>query len=143
MTARGRFLGPFRLSAARVAAPAAVRTFLGSPEDSCYSLRAFRARCRHMNIAFTAKGRALFEDECRRQGAPDLGIQVGFLYGCGGAGFRVVFTPSPQGSHLVEVDGVRIALDAESRARLDRNDHRLGGGLGAGSRPPASRCSSR
>lgn|SRR5512143_593963 len=72
-----------------------------------------------MNIAFSAKGRALFEEERRRQGASDLGIQVGFLYGCGGAGFRVVFTPSPQGSHLVEVDGVRIALDAESRARLD------------------------
>jgi len=72
-----------------------------------------------MNIAFTRNARIRFEAERRRQGASDLGIQVGFLYGCGGAGFRVVFTASPQGSHVVEVDGVQIALDAESRERLD------------------------
>ena len=72
-----------------------------------------------MNISFTKQARAVFEDERRRQGAPDLGIQVGFVYGCGGAGFRVVFTVDPQGSHVVHVDGVRVALDAESRDRLE------------------------
>ena len=28
----------------------------------------------------------MFEEERRRQGKPDLGIQISFLYGCGGAG---------------------------------------------------------
>jgi Fe-S cluster assembly iron-binding protein IscA len=72
-----------------------------------------------MNIAFTRNARALFEDERRRQGSSVLGIQIGFVYGCGGAGFRAVFRTDPQGSHAVDVDGVRIALDAESRAQLD------------------------
>jgi Fe-S cluster assembly iron-binding protein IscA len=72
-----------------------------------------------MNIVFTRNARALFEDERRRRGSSDLGIQIGFVYGCGGAGFRVVFRADPQGSHVVDVEGVRIALDAESRERLD------------------------
>ena len=72
-----------------------------------------------MTIAFTDRARAAFEEGRQRQGAPDLGVQIGFLYGCGGAGFRVVFTPDPQGSHILDVDGVLIAMDAESLARLE------------------------
>ena len=72
-----------------------------------------------MRIAFTDRARAAFEEERQRQTSPDLGVQIGFLYGCGGAGFRVVFTTKPEGSHIVEADGVRIAMDAESLARLD------------------------
>jgi Fe-S cluster assembly iron-binding protein IscA len=71
-----------------------------------------------MSIAITGRARVSFEEERLRQGEPDLGIQIGFLYGCGGAGFRVVFTADPQGSDVIDVDGVRIALDAESRDRL-------------------------
>jgi Fe-S cluster assembly iron-binding protein IscA len=71
-----------------------------------------------MSIAITERARASFEAERRRQGKPDLGIQVNFLYGCGGAGFRVVFTEEPQGSHVGSAEGIRIALDAETQARL-------------------------
>jgi Fe-S cluster assembly iron-binding protein IscA len=72
-----------------------------------------------MSIAITGRARLSFEEERRRQRKPDLGIQICFLYGCGGAGFRVVFTADPQGSHVIDSDRVRIALDAESRERLD------------------------
>jgi Fe-S cluster assembly iron-binding protein IscA len=72
-----------------------------------------------MRIGMAERARALFEEERRRSGAPELGIQIAFLYGCGGAGFRVAFTPDPQGSHIFDIDGVRIAVDAESFTRLD------------------------
>jgi Fe-S cluster assembly iron-binding protein IscA len=52
-------------------------------------------------------------------GKPGLGIQVSFVYGCGGAGFRVVFTEDPQGASRLDVGGIPIALDAESKERLD------------------------
>ena len=70
-------------------------------------------------ITITRRARAMFEEERRRQGKPDLGIQVSFLYGCGGAGFRVVFTDDPHDFQAVEeVDGVRVSLDAQSRETL-------------------------
>ena len=72
-----------------------------------------------MGIGMTEQARALFEEERRRNEAPELGIQIAFLYGCGGAGFRVAFTPDPQGSRIFDAHGVRIAVDAESLARLD------------------------
>ena len=72
-----------------------------------------------MGIDITDQARARFEEERRRTGTPELGIQIAFLYGCGGAGFRVAFTPDPQGSLITDVEGVRIAVDAESVARLD------------------------
>jgi Fe-S cluster assembly iron-binding protein IscA len=72
-----------------------------------------------MKIGFTDRARSAFANERQRHDAPDLGVQIGFLYGCGGAGFRVVFTTKPEGSGVVDADGVRIAMDAESFARLD------------------------
>ena len=67
-------------------------------------------------ITITPTARAMFEEERRRQGKPDLGIQVSFLYGCGGAGFRVTFTDAPHDFQaLEEADGVQIYLDAQSR----------------------------
>jgi Fe-S cluster assembly iron-binding protein IscA len=68
-------------------------------------------------VRMSAQARKKFE-ELRAAGTPGLGIQIGFLYGCGGAGFRVVFTEDPQGSSRLDVDGVPLALDAESRERL-------------------------
>jgi Fe-S cluster assembly iron-binding protein IscA len=68
-------------------------------------------------ISMSAKARREFE-ELRRGGKPHLGIQVGFMYGCGGAGFRVVFTEEPAGVSRLEIEGIPIALDAESRERL-------------------------
>jgi Fe-S cluster assembly iron-binding protein IscA len=68
-------------------------------------------------VRMSAQARQKFE-ELRAAGTPGLGIQIGFVYGCGGAGFRVVFTEDPQGASRLDVDGVPIALDAESRERL-------------------------
>jgi Fe-S cluster assembly iron-binding protein IscA len=68
-------------------------------------------------IGMSATARREFE-ELRRTGKPCLGIQVGFIYGCGGAGFRVVFTEEPAGVSRLEIEGIPIALDAESRERL-------------------------
>jgi len=66
-------------------------------------------------ITITAQARIKFEEERRRQGKPDLGIQVSFLYGCGGAGFRVTFTDDPHDFQALEdVNGVRFFLDAQS-----------------------------
>jgi Fe-S cluster assembly iron-binding protein IscA len=71
-------------------------------------------------ITISPQARVKFEEERRRQGKPDLGIQVSFLYGCGGAGFRVTFTDGPHDFQaLEEVDGVRIFLDAQSRDALE------------------------
>ncbi len=86
-----------------------------------------------MTILITGRARAMFEEERRRQEKPDLGIQISFLYGCGGAGFRVIFTDEPHDFGTVEdVDGVRIFLDAQSRdtlqgAVIDWEEGRQGG----------------
>jgi Fe-S cluster assembly iron-binding protein IscA len=70
-------------------------------------------------ITISPQARVKFEEERRRQGKPDLGIQVSFLYGCGGAGFRVTFTDDPHAFQAVEeADGVRFYLDAQSRDTL-------------------------
>lgn len=70
-------------------------------------------------ITITAQARVKFEEERRRQGKPDLGIQVNFLYGCGGAGYRVIFTDDPRDFQVLEnADGVRIFLDTQSRDSL-------------------------
>ena len=70
-------------------------------------------------ITITERARTMFEQGRRRQGKPDLGIQISFLYGCGGAGFRVTFTDAPHGFQTVdEADGTRIYLDAQSGETL-------------------------
>jgi Fe-S cluster assembly iron-binding protein IscA len=68
-------------------------------------------------LQMSARAREKFEG-LRQSGRPNLGIQVGFVYGCGGAGFRVVFTEDPTGAARLDADGIPIALDAESRDRL-------------------------
>lgn len=68
-------------------------------------------------LEMSAEARRQFES-LRRGGRPALGIQVSFVYGCGGAGFRVVFTETPQGTCRLDLAGIPIALDAESEARL-------------------------
>ena len=73
-----------------------------------------------MAISITGRARVMFEEERRRLGRPDLGIQISFLYGCGGAGFRVTFTDEPHDFQaLEEADGLRIFLDAQSRDTLN------------------------
>jgi iron-sulfur cluster assembly protein len=73
-----------------------------------------------VRITVTGRARAMFEEERRRQGKPKLGIQIGFLYGCGGAGFRVTFTDDPYDfDAMEEAGGIRIFLDAQSRDTLE------------------------
>ena len=71
-------------------------------------------------ITVTERARIMLQQERIRTGKQALGIQVSFLYGCGGAGFRVIFTDDPHAFHVVEeVEGIRIYLDAQSRKALD------------------------
>ena len=66
-------------------------------------------------ITVTEQARIMFEQERVRTGKQALGIQVSFLYGCGGAGFRVTLTDDPYAFHVVEeVQGIRIYLDSQS-----------------------------
>src|SRR5512137_1601166 len=70
-------------------------------------------------ITVTEIARKAFEQEQARQGRPDLGIRISFVYGCGGAGFRVAFTDDLANSPVVlEQAGIRIGLDAQSRDTL-------------------------
>jgi Fe-S cluster assembly iron-binding protein IscA len=69
-------------------------------------------------LTMTARAREAFAAERRLQGKPGLGIQVGFVYGCGGAGHRVIFTEEPAGPHRLDLDGIVVALDAESAERM-------------------------
>jgi len=72
-----------------------------------------------MSIGITKPAQEKFSEERGRRGKPGLGIQIGFLYGCGGAGFRVTFTDDPHAFDVVEErDGIRIFLDAQSRDTL-------------------------
>ena len=70
-------------------------------------------------IAVTDRARAKFEEERQRQGKPRLGIQVRFVYGCGGAGFQVTFTDSPHPfESAIDAHGIPVYLDAQSRETL-------------------------
>lgn len=69
-------------------------------------------------LEVTEGAAAAFAAERERQRLPGLGIQISFVYGCGGAGFRVIFTEEPQGPHRLERGGIQFGLDAESAERL-------------------------
>lgn len=70
-------------------------------------------------IEITERARQRFLVERQRLGKPGLGIQVSFLYGCGGAGFRVTFTDAPHSfESVVEMDDIPVYLDAQSRETL-------------------------
>jgi Fe-S cluster assembly iron-binding protein IscA len=70
-------------------------------------------------IAVTDQARVKFQEERQRQGKPRLGIQVRFVYGCGGAGFRVTFTDSPDPfESAIDARGISVYLDAQSRETL-------------------------
>ncbi len=70
-------------------------------------------------IVITEQARQQFFVERLRLGKPELGIQISFLYGCGGAGFRVTFTDSPHPfESMIEADGIPVYLDAPSREAL-------------------------
>jgi Fe-S cluster assembly iron-binding protein IscA len=70
-------------------------------------------------ITITEIARKEFERERGRLGRPNLGIRISFLYGCGGAGFRVAFTDDLGDSPVItEEAGIRVAMDTQSRDAL-------------------------
>ena len=47
-------------------------------------------------------------------------LRIAFTTGCGGSGYRLSYADSPiDGDRVVEVDGVRVALDDMSASRLE------------------------
>jgi Fe-S cluster assembly iron-binding protein IscA len=47
-------------------------------------------------------------------------LRIAFTTGCGGSGFRLSYADEPiEGDEVVELDGVRVAIDDLSASRLD------------------------
>ncbi len=47
-------------------------------------------------------------------------LRVAFTTGCGGSGYRLSYADAPNdGDRLVEVDGIRVALDDMAASTLD------------------------
>jgi Fe-S cluster assembly iron-binding protein IscA len=47
-------------------------------------------------------------------------LRIAFTTGCGGSGYRLAYADSPiDGDQVVDVNGIRIALDDMSASRLD------------------------
>lgn len=47
-------------------------------------------------------------------------LRIAFTTGCGGSGYRLSYADEPvEGDRLMELDGIRVALDSMSASRLD------------------------
>ncbi len=47
-------------------------------------------------------------------------LRIAFTTGCGGSGYRLTYADAPiEGDEVVDVDGIRVALDDMSASRLD------------------------
>ena len=47
-------------------------------------------------------------------------LRIAFTTGCGGSGYRLSYAEAPmEGDRVVNVDGIRVALDDMSASRLD------------------------
>jgi Fe-S cluster assembly iron-binding protein IscA len=47
-------------------------------------------------------------------------LRIAFTTGCGGSGYRLAYADAPNdGDRVVQLDGVRVALDDMSATRLD------------------------
>ena len=47
-------------------------------------------------------------------------LRIAFTTGCGGSGYRLAYASAPNdGDRVMQLDGVRVALDDMSAARLD------------------------
>ncbi|MEA2162712.1 MAG: hypothetical protein QOK37_839 [Thermoanaerobaculia bacterium] len=47
-------------------------------------------------------------------------LRIAFTTGCGGSGYRLAYADGPMdGDAIVEVNGIRVALDDMSASRLD------------------------
>lgn len=68
-----------------------------------------------MNLSVTA--------EAKQHLASDLDgrvLRIAFTTGCGGSGYRLASADEPaDGDQVLEVDGIRVALDDMAASRLD------------------------
>ncbi|MBV9495897.1 MAG: iron-sulfur cluster assembly accessory protein [Acidobacteria bacterium] len=47
-------------------------------------------------------------------------LRIAFTTGCGGSGYRLAYADSPMdGDRVMELDGVKVAMDDMSASRLD------------------------
>lgn len=47
-------------------------------------------------------------------------LRIAFTTGCGGSGYRLAYAVAPNdGDRIVQLDGIRVALDDMSASRLD------------------------
>lgn len=47
-------------------------------------------------------------------------LRIAFTTGCGGSGYRLAYADAPNdGDRIVQLDGIRVALDDMSASRLD------------------------
>ena len=47
-------------------------------------------------------------------------LRIAFTTGCGGSGYRLAYAEAPnEGDRILQLDGVRVALDDMSASRLD------------------------
>ncbi|MGH9458986.1 MAG: HesB/IscA family protein [Thermoanaerobaculia bacterium] len=55
-----------------------------------------------------------------RRDAGERVLRIAFTTGCGGSGYRLSWEPEPAPDDaLVEIDGIRVALDAMASSRLE------------------------
>ena len=68
-----------------------------------------------MNVSITQTAAEHLHQELE-----DRLLRIAFTTGCGGSGYRLAYAESPlDGDEVVDVNGIRIALDDMSASRLD------------------------
>ena len=68
-----------------------------------------------MNVSITSTAAAHLQQELDGRI-----LRIAFTTGCGGSGYRLAYADSPiDGDEVVNVNGIRIALDDMSASRLD------------------------
>lgn len=62
----------------------------------------------------------LLAERLAARGLGHGGLRIGFLYGCGGAGYRLTLADGPwPGDLVVQLDGARVFADAVAAEALD------------------------
>ncbi len=68
-----------------------------------------------MNISLTPEAAAHLTDDLDGRF-----LRIAFTTGCGGSGYRLSYASDPaDGDEVIELDGIRVALDTMSASRLD------------------------
>jgi Fe-S cluster assembly iron-binding protein IscA len=68
-----------------------------------------------MNLSFTPEAASHLERDLDGRL-----LRIAFTTGCGGSGYRLAYASDPaDGDEVIELDGIRVALDTMSASRLD------------------------